>query len=115
MGEAGRATCRTWGHGTELSRCGALRAEARWAGDPNGKLLPAKLEKVQRAQGQCEHRTALLWLEACFNAVELGLVAPEQGLPAFLVGRDGRTVRQAALPRDHAPAERELPQEKPAQ
>ncbi len=45
------------------------------------------------------HRTLLLWLKACFNAIEAGLVSAEQVFLPFLVGTDGRTVGDVAIPR----------------
>jgi hypothetical protein len=45
------------------------------------------------------HRTLLLWLKACFNAIDAGLVSAEQVFLPFLVGTDGRTVGDVAIER----------------
>jgi hypothetical protein len=74
-----------------------LRGRARHA--TNGDFLPSKYEKLKANAGRQEHRVLLLWLKAAFNAVEAGLVDPATIFLPFLVGADGRTVADVALPR----------------
>ena len=75
----------------------ALRAEARHA--TSSRFLPAKFAKLQAGRGRQEHRLLLLWLKAALNAVEAGIIEAETIFLPFLVGRDGQTVAEAALPR----------------
>jgi len=51
------------------------------------------------ARGRAEHRQLALLLKAAFNAVEAGIISPEQLFLAWLVGKDGRTIGDVALPR----------------
>lgn len=54
---------------------------------------------LRERAGRHEHRVLLLWLKAALNAVEAGLVDPASIFLSFLVGRDGRTVADVALPK----------------
>lgn len=74
-----------------------LRREARHGG--RGRFLPVKFQKLQAARGRQEHRLLLLWLKAALNAVDAGIIKAETIFLPFLVGRDGQTVAEAALPR----------------
>lgn len=74
-----------------------LRDLARHA--QSGAFLQSKFEKLCEARGRSEHRLLLLWLKACFNAIEAGIISAETVFLPFLVGMDGRTVADAALPR----------------
>lgn len=76
-----------------------LRAQSLYGGKAHGKFLPEKFKRLQDARGRQEHRLLLLWLKAALNAVDAGIVPAEVLFLPFLVGRDGRTVAQAALPR----------------
>lgn len=58
-----------------------------------------KLRQLLEARGRWEHRVLLLWLKACFNAIEAGIVTPEVIFLPFLVGKDGRTVAEVAVPK----------------
>lgn len=73
-----------------------LRAKARHAS--THAFLPARFEKLQEARGRRELRVLLLWLKAAFEAVEEGLVDVEAIFLPFLVGRDGKTFAETALP-----------------
>lgn len=75
----------------------ALRSNARHAS--SGAFLPAKLAKLKESRGRQEHRLLLLWLKAALNAVDAGIIPAEVLFLPFLVGQDGQTVAQAALPR----------------
>ena len=74
-----------------------LRKRARHA--TSHMFLQSKFDKLCADLGKREMRTLHLWLKACFNAVEDGLVGPETIFLPFLVGQDGRTVAEVALPR----------------
>lgn len=74
-----------------------LRGEAKH--QTTGRFLQTKFEKLQASRGRQEHRLLLLWLKAALNAVDAGIVEPETIFLPFLVGRDGQTVAEAALPR----------------
>lgn len=50
-------------------------------------------------QGRQEHRLLLLWLKAALNAVEGGIIPAELLFLPWLVGRDGQTFGEIALPR----------------
>lgn len=75
----------------------ALRLEAR--DGRSGAFSQAKMDKLRAGRGRQEHRILLLWLTAAFNAVDAGLVDAATLFLPFLVGRDGQTVAEAALPR----------------
>lgn len=47
---------------------------------------------MQTQQGQQEHRVLLLWLKAAFNAVEIGIIKPEEVFLPFIENKEGRTV-----------------------
>lgn len=74
-----------------------LKKRARHA--TSGQFLPSKYEDLKARIGRQEHRVLLLWLKAAFNAVEAGIVDPAAIFLPFLVGNDGRTVADVALPR----------------
>lgn len=74
-----------------------LRRRARHA--QTGAFLDSKYDRLRSECGRQEHRIMLLWLTAAFNAVDAGLVSAETIFLPFLVGRDGQTVAEAALPR----------------
>lgn len=63
------------------------------------RVSDVKLRKVREAAGRHEHRVLLLWLKAALNAVAAGLIDPATIFLPFLVGRNGQTVAEAALPR----------------
>ena len=63
------------------------------------RVSELKLKKAREAAGRHEHRVLLLWLKAALNAVESGLVDPAAIFLPFLVGQDGRTFADVALPR----------------
>lgn len=65
----------------------------------SGQVSERKMEMLLDARGKAEHRLLLLWLKAALNAVEAGIVEAEAIFLPFLVGADGRTVAQVALPR----------------
>jgi len=65
----------------------------------SGRPSEVKFRKLEEARGRAEHRQLALLLKAAFNAVEAGIIEPEQLFLSFLVGRDGRTVGEVALPR----------------
>lgn len=58
-----------------------------------------QLKKAREAAGRHEHRVLLLWLKAALNAVEAGLVDPAAIFLPFLVGSDGQTFADVALPK----------------
>lgn len=56
----------------------------------------AKYRKLCEGRGRTEHRQLALWLRACLNAVDAGIVAPSAVFFPWLVGRDGKTVWETA-------------------
>lgn len=74
-----------------------LRARSLHA--KTGMLVESKLRRQRELAGRHEHRILLLWLKACFNAVKAKLTTAEAVFLPFLVGTDGQTVAEAALPR----------------
>lgn len=64
-----------------------------------GAFLPARFDKLCAARGRHQHRVLALWIKAALNAVEAGIVEPAAIFLPWLVGRDGRTVAEVALPR----------------
>jgi hypothetical protein len=74
-----------------------LRQRARH--ERTGKVLDTKLAKLRKEAGQQEYRVLFIWLNGAFNAVEAGIVTAETVFLPFLVGNDGRTVAEVALPR----------------
>ncbi len=65
----------------------------------SGRFSPIKLDKMRAARGRWEHRVLLLWLKASLNAVEAGIIDPAALFLPFLVGKNGQTVAETALPR----------------
>lgn len=74
-----------------------LEPKARRAG--TGSVLPAKLARLLADRGKHEHRILLLWLKAALNAIDAGIVDAETIFLPFLVGRNGRTVAETAIPK----------------
>lgn len=64
-----------------------------------GRTSDVKMRKVLEGLGRSEHRLLLLWLKACFNAIEAGIVSAEAIFLPFLEGADGQTVGEIAIPR----------------
>lgn len=64
----------------------------------SGKPSESKLRKLMDARGRPEYRQLALWIKACLNAVEAGIIDPEAVFLPWLVGKDGRTVGEVALP-----------------
>lgn len=56
-------------------------------------------EQIREGIGKQEHRVLCLWIKAALNAVDAGIVPAEAIFLPWLVGRDGRTVGEVALPR----------------
>jgi len=73
-----------------------LQEEAKHA--TSGRVLATKLEKLREASGRREMRALLLYLKGCFEAIEDGIVDAERVLLPFLVGKDGKTFAEHALP-----------------
>jgi hypothetical protein len=73
-----------------------LRAQSLHA--RTDKFLPARFAQLQRDAGRREHRVLFNWIKAALNAVEEGIVDAERIFLPFLVGKDGRTVADVALP-----------------
>ena len=64
-----------------------------------GASYLARIDTKAEGGAQVEHRILLLWLKGCFNAICEGLIRAEEVFLPFLVGQDGLTVAQVALPR----------------
>lgn len=87
----------------KLPTADAIRADekkkrSKW--DYRGRL--SEDESVKRrmeAQGRREMRVLYLWLKAALNAVEVWIVSAEELFLPFLVGSDGQTFAEVALPR----------------
>lgn len=62
-------------------------------------FLESKYQKLCADNGKVEHRILLLFLKAAFNAVEEGIIDAQTLFLPYLVGADGRTVAEVALPR----------------
>lgn len=77
----------------------ALRA--RSLNQHTRQVSEAKLKKNRAVAGCHEHRTLFYFVRSAFAAVKAKLVTPEQVFLPFLVGADGRTVAEAALPQLH--------------
>lgn len=94
---------RDWGadaiRWTDLWREGAMTLEFVWRHEESDYLARFHMVLEEESGAQVEHRILLIWLKGCFNAVESGLVDAETIFLPFLVGKDGQTVAQAALPR----------------
>lgn len=73
-----------------------LRTQAKHA--TTGKFLPARFAQLQRDSGRREHRVLFNWIKAALNAVSEGIIEAERIFLPFLVGKDGRTVADVALP-----------------
>lgn len=80
-----------------LAHDDSLREQSRNA--RSGRVSESKLERLRAGRGRSEHRLLLLWLRAAFHAVAAGLVRAETLFLPFLVGRDGQTFGDAAIPR----------------
>lgn len=63
------------------------------------RFSQTKLDALRKANGQQEHRVLLLWLKAAFNAVDAGIVDAATIFLPFLVGADGQTVADVAVPK----------------
>lgn len=66
-----------------------------------GTIIESKLKRNRELAGRHEHRTLLYFIRSAFAAVKAKLVTPEQVFLPFLVGSDGRTVAESALPQLH--------------
>ena len=79
----------------------ALREKAaKLAREPHRRRTTEQFyEQFRQGLGKVEHRLLLLWIKAALNAVEAGIVPAEAIFLPFLVGQDGRTVGEVALPR----------------
>lgn len=62
------------------------------------KFLPVKFAALQRDAGRREHRVLFNWIRAALNAIDEGIIEPERIFLPFLVGTDGRTVADVAIP-----------------
>lgn len=62
-------------------------------------FLPAKFAKLAARRGWPEHRQLALWLRACFNAIEAGIIEPGQVFMPFLEDATGHTLGETLLPR----------------
>ncbi len=62
----------------------------------NYRFGQERFDKLRANRGKAEHRRLLLWLKGAFNAVEAGLVLPEQIFLPWLVTSTGATVYEAA-------------------
>jgi hypothetical protein len=60
--------------------------------------MPTGESVAEARRRRALHRTLLIWLKAAFNAIDAGLVTAEQLFLPFLVGNDGRTVGEIAIP-----------------
>lgn len=56
-------------------------------------------KRDQERIGRQEHRVLCLWIKAALNAVDSGIIPAEAIFLPFLVGKDGQTVADVALPR----------------
>ncbi len=62
-------------------------------------LIPEKFQRLKKTRGWREHRVLLIFLKGAFEAIENGIITPEQLFLPWLVGRDGRTVGEVIGPR----------------
>ncbi len=62
------------------------------------RFIPAKFERLKEGRGRTEMRQLFLWLKACLNAVDAGIIDATAVFLPFLVGSDGRTVAEALVP-----------------
>ena len=74
-----------------------LREEAR--DGRSRKFSDARYRKLVEARGRREHRVLVLWIKAALNAVDSGIVSAAALFLPFLVGGNGETVAEVALPR----------------
>lgn len=75
----------------------ALRA--RCAGETkSGNVTEARMRRAKANRGCLEVRTLFYLLRSIFSAVRAKLITPEQIFLPFLVGADGRTVSDVAVP-----------------
>jgi len=65
----------------------------------SGKLLEDKYDRLRQTRGWREHRVLYIFLKGAFEAIDNGIITPEQLFLPWLVGRDGRTVGEAIAPR----------------
>jgi hypothetical protein len=65
----------------------------------HGTLLPDKFKRLKASRGWREHRVLSIFLKGAFEAIENGIITPEQLFLPWLVGSDGRTVAEAIGPR----------------
>lgn len=65
----------------------------------SGRVSLNKLERLKEGRGRMEHRILALWLKAALNAVEAGIVNAETLFLPWLVGGDGQTVADVAIPK----------------
>lgn len=64
-----------------------------------GYFLESKYDRMKQNNGRQEMRTLLIFLKGALNAVEAGILDPACVFLPFLVGHDGRTVAEVAIPR----------------
>lgn len=74
-----------------------LRSEA--CHGSTGRYLQTKFDNLTEHRGRQEHRALGLLLKAAFVAIEEGILDAETFFLPYLVGSDGRTVAEVALPR----------------
>jgi hypothetical protein len=65
----------------------------------SGAVSERRLELLMQGRGKREHRVLGLWLKACLNAVDSGLVDSETLFLPFLEDRNGKTIAEIALPK----------------
>lgn len=105
--DAGRAVLQfVWRHGEQdyMARFGITmptdeELQAQALDGRTKRFSETKLAKLKDARGRVEFRQLALWLRACLNAVDAGIIRPEAVFFPWLVGRDGRTVWESAAPR----------------
>ena len=105
--EHGRMTlCFSWKHDDVLYQAKftlmlpndeTLRKRSRHA--TQHYFMESKYEKLKQHNGRQEMRALLIFLKGALNAVEAGILDPAAVFLPFLVGHDGRTVAETALPR----------------
>lgn len=92
---------RAWGadmiRWTDIGSQERVSLEFLWQHDGDSYL--ARFAMDVEGGAQPEHRLLLLWLKASFNSIEAGLVSAETIFLPFLVGQDGQTVADVALPK----------------
>lgn len=65
----------------------------------SNKFSENKYQKLLEARGRREHRVLLLWLKAALNAVDAGIVDAATLFLPFLVGNNGDTFAEIAVPK----------------